>query len=143
MCVTGDTKPSPHTVGNIWNGFPRNVLACLWHAHPPPPPPKHTAPPSPPFLSVAPLSSPERGKTARHTKPILSPRKTVHAQRRATNANEAATELKRTYRHTTCVQVYSSVRQGLMACVRHCAYLWLSANDNKQHVQITKMSVMN
>lgn len=32
MCVTGDAKPSPHTVGNIWNGFPRNVLACLWNA---------------------------------------------------------------------------------------------------------------
>lgn len=38
VCVTGDVKPSPHTVGNIWDGFPRNVLACLWNAclpHPP------------------------------------------------------------------------------------------------------------
>lgn len=56
VCVTGDAKPSPHTVGNIWDGFPRNVLACLWNALPP------SLPPLLPSLAVAPLSSLRRGE---------------------------------------------------------------------------------
>lgn len=63
VCVTGDAKPSPQTVGNIWHGFPRNVLACLWNA-PSPPHSLLLLLPSLPLLSL--LSRLRRGESGKN-----------------------------------------------------------------------------